>query len=139
MPPWVPREFLALVHDIQQGKPASVTVREFVRWFGFPRRGSQVNAYILDAMRAHGITCTPAFDLVFADDPVTFTRTNPGEPCQIPQVPLRFLRGNTPKIAPSPCSPCAAAARSSRTSASPLSISDRITTTADPARAGVAA
>ncbi len=99
MPPWVPREFLALVHDIQQGKPASVTVRELVRWFGFPRRGSQVNAYILDAMRAHGITCTPAFDLVFADDLVTFSSLSPPRPPPPPAAPVPPA---PPRDAPAP-------------------------------------
>jgi hypothetical protein len=88
VPPWVPPEFQALVEDVKQGSRRTATVRDLVRWFGFERRGSKVNDYILGAMRAHGVTCTPAFDLVFADDRLTFSPLfPPSTPAPPPPAP----------------------------------------------------
>jgi len=91
---WIPPEFRALVEDVRGGLTRTVPVREVVRWFGFERRGPRRNEYILEAMRTHGITCAPPFDVAFFDEEVTF-RTHGAEP-----------RPSAPERPPAPIGPC---------------------------------
>jgi hypothetical protein len=74
---WVPESFTRLVDATRRGERPRVSVSELVGWFGFTRRGAQVNGYVRDAMRDAGVVCEPPFEKAFHDDELTFTTVTP--------------------------------------------------------------
>lgn len=74
---WVPESFARLVDATRRGERPRVSVSELVGWFGFTRRGVQVNGYVRDAMRDAGVLCEPPFEKAFHDDELTFTTVTP--------------------------------------------------------------
>jgi len=77
---WVPERFAnAIVAAVRKGEKPRVAVRQLVQWFGFERRGSKVNGYILEAMRAHGIVCTPSLEGAFPEQELVFSSLVPSQ------------------------------------------------------------
>lgn len=90
MTPWVPPAFeTSVLGPVRASGNARVTVQELVAWFGFARRGTRVNAYIHEALEAHGLVCTPALEKAFPNDTLTITlRYAPPPPPPPPPPPV---------------------------------------------------
>jgi hypothetical protein len=52
----------------------SVTVREFLSWFGAERRGYWIVASIRDRLNEYGLQTQPDFESAFIDSPIQFVR-----------------------------------------------------------------
>lgn len=85
MSPWVPPAFeTSVLGPVRRGEKARVTVQELVEWFGFSRRGTQVNAYIRQAFDAHGLACSPDLEKAFPNDTLTIAGKGVPAPPPVP-------------------------------------------------------
>lgn len=74
---WTPALFRALIDAVRRGESPSATTRDLTRWFGFDRRGVQVDRLVLQAMSEHGIRSAPPFDLAGFEEILTFSSVSP--------------------------------------------------------------
>jgi hypothetical protein len=59
--------------ELRKGNAASsVTVREFLSWFGAERRGYWLVASIRDRLKEYGLQTQPDFESAFIDSPIQF-------------------------------------------------------------------
>lgn len=73
----VPPSFWSIVQAVERGENPRATAREIARWFGFDRRGSEVNRIVLQAMSNLGLRSSPPFDLARVDESITFSPVTP--------------------------------------------------------------
>ncbi len=60
-------------------EPMTATVREFVRWFGYERRGWRVVRDIRLSLRSHNLLTQPDFEYAWFDGNISFVRPIPQE------------------------------------------------------------
>ena len=76
-----------IVQQLRDGNAApSVTVREFLSWFGAQRRGYWIVSRIRDALTHSGLQTDPDFESAYIDLPITFTLA-PETPTEAPPPP----------------------------------------------------
>lgn len=62
--------------QLDLGKPVSVTVRQFLNWFGYARRGRWVVREIRDALHERGLHTHPDFEYAWIDGPLMFLQAH---------------------------------------------------------------
>lgn len=63
-----------MAQQLQEGNaPQSLTVREFLSWFGAQRRGYWIVASIREALKREGLRTDPDFESTYIDAPITLT------------------------------------------------------------------
>ena len=62
---------------VDAGKSPKVTVREFLNWFGYSRRGKWVVREIRKALRKAGLLTVPDFEWTYFDSTITFANVIP--------------------------------------------------------------
>jgi CBS domain-containing protein len=68
-------ELARVVKKLDSSDPPAVTVREFLHWFGYERRGSRVVAQIRRVLEKCDLRTTPDFEFHWIDGYIGFTRT----------------------------------------------------------------
>src|SRR5437867_11021568 len=85
-----PEERLSIIaSDLREGKPSpTVTVREFLSWFGALRRGYWIVRSIRQGLAATGLQTSPDFESAYIDSPISLVLAGDvqAEPQQQPQV-----------------------------------------------------
>ena len=85
-----PEERLSIIaSDLREGKPSpTVTVREFLSWFGALRRGYWIVRSTRQALAATGLQTSPDFESAYIDSPISLVLAGDvqAEPQQQPQV-----------------------------------------------------
>jgi hypothetical protein len=68
-----PEERLSIIaSDLREGKPSpTVTVREFLSWFGALRRGYWIVRSIRQGLAATGLQTSPHFESAYIDSPIS--------------------------------------------------------------------
>lgn len=68
------------LQDLKQqlgvGKSPSVTVRQFLEWFGYARRGRWVVKQIRETLDEHGLHTDPDFEFAYIDAPIVFLKSD---------------------------------------------------------------
>jgi len=112
----------AIGDDLRTGKPApTVTVREFLQWFGAARRGQWIVSGIRQALGKAGLVTYPDFEEAFIDAGLTFRLATDAAPIdqpgpELPPEPAtpgidptvrlsRLKAANTPPVSVKPDSP----------------------------------
>ncbi len=65
-------QLLQIAEQIRDGKPVSVTVREFLSWFGAKRRGFWIVSRIKEALSQAGLKTEPDFESAYLDSAINF-------------------------------------------------------------------
>ena len=75
------QQWLSGIRDaVTLGQPSeSISVREFISWFGARRRGSWINWLIRTRLDQYGIRTLPDFEAVHLDSEISFALTEPLE------------------------------------------------------------
>ncbi len=74
---WLPEELKAIKSQVNAGEKPETTVREFLSWFGYKRRGWFVVNHIRRMLMDLGLATSPDFDGVYIDSPFMFVPANP--------------------------------------------------------------
>ncbi len=100
---WVPDELKKVKEDIDAGKERRESVRNFLRWFGYARRGRSVVGQIRSALRRLELTTSPDFDATWIDGHVRFFKIAQGAHPSAPVVtttPASSVDATAPNVEP---------------------------------------
>jgi len=68
-----------IAQELREDKaPTPTTVRQFLSWFGFSRRGPGVARHVRDALKAAGLVTEPDFESAYIDAPMKFVHVTNG-------------------------------------------------------------
>jgi CBS domain-containing protein len=77
--------------QLREGRPTpSITVREFLNWFGVYRRGYWIVRDIREALKYAGLETNPDFESIYIDSPIEFTFA--GQSLSGPELPQESER-----------------------------------------------